>query len=284
MNFVEIHCSSEVIFLPNFRGKLFPVKLIGAVEYKNYKFPNGTQQRDRNEGLWNVTANLDLNMFFKESRPIYQFISCRLEFMDCRRNWKMVRTPMGYCLEMNASEYTSTHSTHTAGHENEKLPDKLRTLGFTMGFNSSDTTYGWNGYMNGLTIYYMHPAEKYQADEHSYPLVPGLTPIVFLQNIQIKLLGAPYTQCNKQVAYSERSCELHMLLQRYQSKCGCYPSYVGQVNRSLVTADPCTFKQHATCLSLVRDSYRKDHNECFPGCYHETVHQESIIRRRTSST
>ena len=125
--------------------------------------------------------------------------------MDCRRNWRMVRTPMGYCLEMNASEYTrhqcwaiivcvilttetstcstkhdSTHSTdRTTRNQNEKLPDKLRTLGFTMGFNSryggwawknkrkltrSDTTYGWNGYMNGLTIYYMHPAEKYQGN------------------------------------------------------------------------------------------------------------------------
>jgi len=72
----------------------------------------------------------------------------------------------------------------------------------------SDTTYGWNGYMNGLTIYYMHPSEDHQADEHCYPVVPGLTPIIFLQNIQIELLGKPYTgkekiTCQKTNFYKE---------------------------------------------------------------------------------
>ena len=27
--------------------------------------------------------------------------------------------------------------------------------------------------MNGLTVFYLNPIEKYQQEEHSYPLVPG---------------------------------------------------------------------------------------------------------------
>ena len=40
-------------------------------------------------------------------------------------------------------------------------------------YNKSDVTYGWNGYMNGLTVFHMNPQEKCHREEHSYPLVPG---------------------------------------------------------------------------------------------------------------
>ena len=49
----------------------------------------------------------------------------------------------------------------------------FRTLEFTVGYNKTDVTYGWNGYMNGLTVFHMNPQEQCHREEHSYPLVPG---------------------------------------------------------------------------------------------------------------
>ena len=42
--------------------------------------------------------------------------------------------------------------TFTVDQRDKSRPrDNFRTLGFTVGYNRSDATYGWNGYMNGLT-------------------------------------------------------------------------------------------------------------------------------------
>ena len=70
----------------------------------------------------------------------------------------------------------------------------------------------------------MHPDEKqnYIREEHSYPLVVGLTPhidVVHIEQVKIKilqiniiiqkiqrLLGRPYTNCNQSKYYSEERC------------------------------------------------------------------------------
>ena len=66
-------------------------------------------KRDKNEGLWNVTANLDLDIFFKQSRPIYQFISCRLEvklaLIQLFRDWTLKGT-----TNQNAAFFESIQS------------------------------------------------------------------------------------------------------------------------------------------------------------------------------
>lgn len=35
--------------------------------------------REKENIIWNQTRNLDLEKFYNDTRPIYQFISCRLE-------------------------------------------------------------------------------------------------------------------------------------------------------------------------------------------------------------
>ena len=35
--------------------------------------------------------NFDLKDFFRKTRPTYQFVNCRLEFIDCRRLWEIVQ-------------------------------------------------------------------------------------------------------------------------------------------------------------------------------------------------
>ena len=45
------------------------------------------------EDLENPPENLnfDLKDFFRKTRPTYQFVNCRLEFIDCRRMWEIVQ-------------------------------------------------------------------------------------------------------------------------------------------------------------------------------------------------
>ena len=34
--------------------------------------------------------------------------------------------------------------------------NQLSTLGLIVGYNKSDSTYGWNGYLGGMTLFYSH--------------------------------------------------------------------------------------------------------------------------------
>ena len=52
------------------------------------------------------------------------------------------------------------------------------------------------------SVFYLNPIEKYQQEEHSYPLVPGLTPIIYVQNEEQNFLGKPYTECVNRPDYS----------------------------------------------------------------------------------
>ena len=38
-------------------------------------------------------------------------------------------------------------------------------------------------------------AEQFLSEEHSFPLVPGLTPVVNIENVKSELLGSPFTAC-----------------------------------------------------------------------------------------
>ena len=44
-------------------------------------------------------------------------------------------------------------------------------------------------------MYYSHLTDETVEETHSVPLTAGLTPIIFLQNVQKTLLGKPYTDC-----------------------------------------------------------------------------------------
>ena len=62
--------------------------------------------------------------------------------------------------------------------------NQLSTLGLIVGYNKTDATYGWNGYLGGMTLFYSHIYDAVVEEIHSIPLTAGLTPVVFLQNIQ----------------------------------------------------------------------------------------------------
>ena len=50
----------------------------------------------------------------------------------------------------------------------------VKEIQITFGFNDSDNTVGWKRYENAMTMYYLHPTQKFIQEEHSFPLVPGL--------------------------------------------------------------------------------------------------------------
>ena len=80
-------------------------------------------------------------------------------------------------------------------------------LELTVGYNHSDATFGWKGYKNALTVYYLHESERYLSEEHSYPLVPGLTPQINIETVSTHLIGKPYTHCISDPNYSVTQCK-----------------------------------------------------------------------------
>ena len=82
-----------------------------------------------------------LNQNFK----LYQIIRvCRLNNIDCKNEWQFERGIMGNCLVFDPSAYKGFTDT------------KKMSLSFSLVQNESDITYGWNGYVTGYGVYYMH--------------------------------------------------------------------------------------------------------------------------------
>ena len=69
----------------------------------------------------------------------------------------------------------------------------MKELELTIAYNKSDTTFGWNGFNNALTVYYLSQDEEFVSREHSFPLVEEMSPSVSLALVQTKFLGMPYT-------------------------------------------------------------------------------------------
>ena len=55
--------------------------------------------------------------------------------------------------------------------------------------NESDITYGWNGYVTGYGIYYMHFADNVEDQLHEILVSESVTPIVTFKNVQRKFLS-----------------------------------------------------------------------------------------------
>ena len=131
------------------------------------------------------------------------------------------------------------------------MMDKMQ---LTLAFNHSDTTFGWKGYQNALTVYYLHPSEDFTKEKHAYPAVPRLTPIMNLMNIHTKLLGKPFSNCIEDPRYTPKACVYKKMLKRIIEVCECYPLYAsdGQhlVNGQMIKS--CDFYTHATCVTLIK--------------------------------
>ena len=50
----------------------------------------------------------------------------------------------------------------------------LFRLGVTVGYNSSDLTFGWNGYMEGFTVFYLHHTDSLPVMKRSFQLTADI--------------------------------------------------------------------------------------------------------------
>ena len=100
---------------------------------------------------------------------------------------------------------------------------QIKELDFIVGYNQSDTTTGWNGMTNAVTLYYNEADEDFSSQDHAISLVPGLNPTITFLNSATRLLGIPYTNCNNQQNYSQLTCQNHQFMQQIIENCDCYP-------------------------------------------------------------
>ena len=106
-----------------------------------------------------------------------------------------------------------------------KIPEahRIKELRLTIAYSKKDSTYGWSGFSNAMRLYYMSQQEHFAHKDHGYPLVDGLSPFVSFSVIQTKLLGKPFTECERKANYTERSCQEFKIMKQIYDRCGCYP-------------------------------------------------------------
>jgi hypothetical protein len=121
------------------------------------------------------------------------------------------------------------------------------------------------------------PSEKFLNEEHSFPLVPGLTPVVNIENVHSILLGAPYTDCNPEKGYTVTGCRYKNLLEQIIKICQCFPAYMKDgIDLIPKKYNDCVFSMHASCVSFVMTKFGESEVYCKPACTAKTMRQESI--------
>ena len=73
-------------------------------------------------------------------------IQYRLDF----RPWFQIKSPLGYCLELDPAN-VEKQAFGAEETRDQNLRNLFRSLEFTLVYNGSDVTYGWNGFMKGMT-------------------------------------------------------------------------------------------------------------------------------------
>ena len=198
--------------------------------------------------------SINLTKFYKDTTPVYFMAECEMDTIDCTENWVMKETSHGNCLWLNTTEvykiklksmedknkrrikrsfsfgdisYGERFKSNVARilERFESLPDanRINNLNLIIGYNTSDETFGWNGFNNALQLYYLDSDEIYLGNEHKVVLLPTLNPsVTFIQRVT-KLLGEPFTNCNPKPNYTKQTCQVHAYMAKVLDKCGCYP-------------------------------------------------------------
>ena len=199
------------------------------------------------EGSYKMFNHIDLRQFYLDTSPRYYLFNCQLLTIDCRHHWDIVRTSLGSCLslkphllyekakEQDNERRRRNHNQHKNGTVLHALslfntippPSKFKQLHVTIGYNKSDATFGWNGFNNGLVMYYMDTDETYPSARHSVALVPGLSPTIVFSRSETRLLGKPFTECNSAPNYEQRTCQVERFMRKLVQKCNCFPSHKG---------------------------------------------------------
>ena len=169
-----------------------------------------------NHAHYDELDKIDMLKFYEDTSPRYYLFKCKLLQIDCRFLWKRIWTVRGLCIELDveranaqrkkygeiadmSQRLLATLNTNVDDNDmyqqsvpRHKKTDPMKRIEITVGFNKSDGTFGWNQYRDTLTMYYSHPKEKFIQREHSFPLVPGLTPMISVEFVETTLLGTDF--------------------------------------------------------------------------------------------
>ena len=174
---------------------------------------------------------------------------CQMDTINCEANWVMRETANGHCLWLNTTEvYNAKLKSMKANKKRrlkrsygydtrfkssvarilesfERLPDanKINNLNLIVGFNTSDATFGFNGFNNALQMFFLDSDEIYLNSEHKVVLHPTMNPSVTFVEQVTKLLGKPFTSCNSEPDYTEQNCKIHAFMIKLLDRCNCYP-------------------------------------------------------------
>ena len=160
--------------------------------------------------------------------------------------------------------------------------------------------------MNGLTVYFMERSSMFQEEKASFPLIPTLTTIATLQNVEITHLGHPYKKCILDENYKRNTCEYEKIIEGYKvrlnrnslpwlqywmaeanlnlqfkRKCQCYPGYLSdELKDKMNDTEPCSFFQHATCIAPLQTNteHRAELKaiRCHPKCQYTTIEKGNV--------
>ena len=128
----------------------------------------------------NWTSSINISDFYEKTSTGYFITHCKFQHLDCQKYWRKITTLNGICIEFNpiwaVDDYRQQLERQKIGRF-EYNESELQRMSIIMGYNSSDTTYGWNGGMAGFTLHYSHFTDSIPEQGRAFPLSPGLIPI-----------------------------------------------------------------------------------------------------------
>jgi len=249
---------------------------------------------DFNKDAWDEFREIDLDTFFNLTKPDIKVEHCLFDNLDCRHIWKVRKTKLGNCLEFDLHhEIEQGHFIHLSRID---LTSSEHNLGFVIGLNKSDGSYGWYGNMHGLHLYYNYFTDQVEEEEKSISLSPQLTPTVNFKLIKNSYLNEPYTPCREsfladkyiifkhEEVYKKSICEMRYLMEQVYQFCHCCPNYMhDQIfnDSHLESAPLCTFYDNVRCVANVidRNGLTRTPEACKPACKSFEFNQDSIQYR-----
>ena len=245
---------------------------------------------------WRQLNQISIADLFVKSRPKYEISKCMLHNTDCSKNWTLVQTFTGYCMQLDTSYYFAVNGG----------PSSKTILQFSFNTFPSDSTFGWNGKISGMSVYYSQYLDSRITIDKSLLLTTDLIPIVRFLNEKRTFLGAPYNDCTRSNVtnrypkyesdaqfnelvqqtkpdYDEYACVFALFMDSLCNRCRCFPSYIDTDNlygdkKGVCKSMPsCTFFQHMICAANMTLDYQWAPNpKCKPACTKYSFSQESI--------
>lgn len=185
----------------------FP-KLVGTDLTHVY---SGLKEHDkRNQTLLNLLKSVEYDEFMSKSAAPFKLLGCRFMNDFCTKKWQWKMTRYGVCKRKIApksitNEYSEfnpygeqfNQSKSKDAENKEKITQKI-SLSIVVGYNQTDTQFGWFHFLAGMTAYFSDPMENTQDSTYSINMPPKVVPILSVRQLHTLKLGPPYSNCQRE--------------------------------------------------------------------------------------